>query len=349
MADERDAPADVPAPPPEPDAPDAPGAEEFETLQLVADEWDGELARDSADYIRWVQAALNRVSGAGLVVDGISGTLTRAAVRSFQSRQRLAVDGIVGPLTEAALLRAGASPLPGGAVPANPRPPSRAPSAAPRPAPRPAPGTAPTAGAVPESVLTALLPAFVPYRYANNVFYPWALPGVSLPQAPPHQIDCCTFVEALTVGAWAKHRGTSFQWSSARHAQMMIMGTDLYSPVAAMVESGMATAVPAGQPPTAWCVGQGWGSSSGHTFIIVARHAPSDRVLTLEANKAYGLDGVGCRRFGNLSQLPGGRPPARWWEDPAAPTWSEMLAFYSKGVKLAKLNVANPVWAGLTG
>src|SRR5262249_3831333 len=32
--------------------------------------------------------------------------------------------------------------------------------------------------------------------------------------------------------------------------------------------------------------GQGWRTStSGHTFIVVARHAPSDRVLTLEANR----------------------------------------------------------------
>ena len=318
----------------------APAPEELETLDLEDGEWEAEVDRGSRDYVRWVQAGLNRISGAGLAVDGISGSMTKSAVRSFQTRQRLAADGIVGPQTEAALVRAGAGNPPGSGTPALAPPLSTTPVAAPR-------GT--SRFAVAESAITALLPAFTPYTYDfRATYYPWALPGVTLPLAPPHLINCCTCVEAVLVGAWVKQHGAAFQWNSTRHGQMMITGSDLFSPVAAVVESGMGVALPDGQAPTAWCVAQGWRSStSGHTFIIVARHAPSDRVLTLEANQAYSLNGVGCRKFGNLRDLPGGRPPPRWWESASAPTWQELRSTYAQGLKLAQLNVQNPTWAGL--
>lgn len=88
-------------------------------------EWEGEVNRSSRDYIMWVQQALNRLMGLRLVVDGISGTQTRSAVRSFQQQRGLTVDGIVGPQTEQALIAAGAGNPPGG---------SGAPSVTPPPA-----------------------------------------------------------------------------------------------------------------------------------------------------------------------------------------------------------------------
>jgi peptidoglycan hydrolase-like protein with peptidoglycan-binding domain len=72
--------------------------------------------RSSPDYVMWVQRSLNRLLGSGLAVDGISGPMTRSAVRDFQARKRLVVDGIVGPVTEAALVAAGAGQPPGGVV-----------------------------------------------------------------------------------------------------------------------------------------------------------------------------------------------------------------------------------------
>jgi hypothetical protein len=73
----------------------------------------GEVNRSSRDYIRWVQQSLNRILGLQLAVDGISGTQTRSAIRSFQKQRGLAVDGIVGKQTEAALITAGAGRPPG--------------------------------------------------------------------------------------------------------------------------------------------------------------------------------------------------------------------------------------------
>lgn len=71
--------------------------------------------RSDPAYVRWVQQALNRVARAGLVEDGIFGSKTSAAVRSFQRSRALTTDGVVGAQTEAALVSAGA-----------PRPPSSA-------------------------------------------------------------------------------------------------------------------------------------------------------------------------------------------------------------------------------
>jgi peptidoglycan hydrolase-like protein with peptidoglycan-binding domain len=97
-------------------------------FEFLGSEWEGEVNRSSSGYIRWVQASLNRLQRLGLAEDGISGPLTRSAVRSFQSRKGLEVDGIVGPVTEAALVAAGAGQPPGFK-------PVAPPSAGPRPAP----------------------------------------------------------------------------------------------------------------------------------------------------------------------------------------------------------------------
>jgi phosphatidylserine/phosphatidylglycerophosphate/cardiolipin synthase-like enzyme/outer membrane protein OmpA-like peptidoglycan-associated protein len=104
---------------------------EFESDEA---DWQGEVNRSSRDYIKWVQQSLNRSLGLRLTVDGISGTQTRSAVRSFQQQRGLAVDGIVGPQTEQALIAAGAGSPPGSStagVGAG-RPPSYIPAVAPK-------------------------------------------------------------------------------------------------------------------------------------------------------------------------------------------------------------------------
>jgi peptidoglycan hydrolase-like protein with peptidoglycan-binding domain len=304
-------------------------------------EWESEINRSTREYIMWVQRSLNKLLGLSLAVDGISGTMTKSAVRSFQDQRGLAADGIVGPLTEASLVAAGADQPPGSISPGLP---STAPAPVVSPSARPRLN-------VPESALTALLPAFAGYTYdLRNPRYPRPLPGVSVPQAPPLQTNCCCFAESFFVDAFARHHGTTFQWSSERHNQMMILAdfSDRFSPVTAVVQAGMATPIAEGAPPSAWSLVQGWRSStSGHTFIVVAYHAPTKRVLTLEANNAYLLNGVGCRNFGNLRDLPGGRPPSRWWEDPRAPTWPSLEATYGYGIKMAKLGVTGLSWSGL--
>ena len=57
----------------------------------------------TGDAVRRLQRALRRTPILGLVVDGVFGPTTEAAVRDFQQSAGLAVDGLVGPLTWAAL------------------------------------------------------------------------------------------------------------------------------------------------------------------------------------------------------------------------------------------------------
>lgn len=315
----------------------------FEALVLDAPDWEGEISRSSRDYVRWLQDSLNRIDGTRLVVDGISGAMTRSAVRAFQSKRGLAADGVVGPQTEAALIRAGAAQPPGSSVAA-------APASAPVPYTQPR-----TRLQVPESAITSLLPVFSSYIYGDGR-YPWQVPGVRADKVgPPEQTNCCCFAEALLWRAWSQRHGNAFAWNQHLHEQFTIQvwPRDRFGPVNAAVQAGMAVELPEGAAPTSWCLAQGWkgDTTGGHTFIIVARHAPTDRMLLLESNDStsYRVTGVGYRKFGNLSQFPGCRPPARWWEDPNAPTWSYLRNQCTYGIKLGLLGVTGASWAGLPG
>jgi peptidoglycan hydrolase-like protein with peptidoglycan-binding domain len=60
----------------------------------------------SGANVQRVQGLLNFLGAAQplLVVDGLFGPMTRAAVVQFQTRSGLVADGIVGPLTSRALI-----------------------------------------------------------------------------------------------------------------------------------------------------------------------------------------------------------------------------------------------------
>src|SRR5262245_5596919 len=107
--------------PPMDTVPEDPSAQQPGTDQ--DSELESEVDRGSYDYAVWVQRSLNRLMGLRLVEDGIIGTLTRSAIRSFQERYGLLVDGIVGPQTEGALIKAGAAPPPGDVSSYPPAPP----------------------------------------------------------------------------------------------------------------------------------------------------------------------------------------------------------------------------------
>ncbi|WP_197430181.1 peptidoglycan-binding protein [Auraticoccus cholistanensis] len=58
---------------------------------------------DTGQAVRDAQTLLNQKGGYGLVVDGVFGPATTAAVRDIQARNGLTVDGVVGPRTWAVL------------------------------------------------------------------------------------------------------------------------------------------------------------------------------------------------------------------------------------------------------
>jgi hypothetical protein len=216
----------------------------------------------------------------------------------------------------------------------------------------------PTKLSVQEAEIVKLLPSFKGYTYGfaskgQEPRYPFTLPGVSVQQAPPKQNDCCTFVEALLVKAWANTHGSKFAWSLDRHKQMMIQDPDhLYSPVTAVIEAGMAKAVSSTtQSPPPWTLVQGWHTLkplSGHTFLVVAVDPATSRVLTLESNFTYGLNGPGFRELGDLDTFPTLHPGKDWAKDSSLWTWSKFVSTYPHR-QLARLNVLSPTWAGSGG
>ncbi len=203
-------------------------------------------------------------------------------------------------------------------------------------------------GAIPESALLEQLDAFSEFSYdLDDARYPYPLKGVNVPQAPPKTNNCCTFVEALLAKAWAD-QAVNFDWSPRLHRQMMIMSSDdFFSPVTAAVESGMAVAVlDPDAPPHPWTIIQGWRHQwrSGHTFLIIDHHEETDRVLTLESNSGYKLNGVGFRAIGNLRDF-GGAPPDQWWNIESLWTWKRVCSTY-RFRQQASLKVKDRKWSG---
>lgn len=203
--------------------------------------------------------------------------------------------------------------------------------------------------AVPEEALLKLLPEFEDFTYdLDEARYPFSLPGVRLPLAPPQKNNCCTFVEALLVRAWGNHH-ENFKWGPKRHSQMMIISDDdFYSPITAVVRKKMAVAVTdPDTPPHPWTVLQGWRKRwrGGHTFIIVDHHEPTDRVLTLESNSSYRLNGVGFRSIGNLRNFDS-QVPDHWWEQGDLWTWERIQATY-RHRRQGWLKVRNRSWSQL--
>lgn len=201
---------------------------------------------------------------------------------------------------------------------------------------------------VPESALVDALALFRGYAYAlQGTVYPKVLPGnpkvrVAGP-TPPWTTNCVTFVEALLVYAW-QQASPGFTWNEHRHGQMMIFSlTDRYSPVTAVIEMGMGVAVDDRVLPAAWTIVQGWRKDGGgHCFLVVDADAVTDRVLVLEANHAFGLNGVGFRNLGPIEVNPNG-PGPRWMERREAPTWTQVRAYYPE-MRAARLAVRGVQW-----
>jgi hypothetical protein len=199
-----------------------------------------------------------------------------------------------------------------------------------------------------ESFLLKRLRDFADFTYTkSDAHYPWPLPGVKVP-TQKRQNNCCTFVEALVVKAWEDAVGERLQWNLMRHQQMMINGpgNDIYSPVTALVEAGIAVRVESSRkaPPPPWTVIQGWRSQSplsgGHTFILVGHR--NGKVLTLESNESFGLKGVGFRGLGHAERF-GFSPPPRWWEKAEVWDWEKLRTTYPHH-QLARLKVDSLQW-----
>lgn len=176
---------------------------------------------------------------------------------------------------------------------------------------------------IPARKLLALVDAFRRYRYsAVQVGYPWPLPGLHLPlvaKGAPRATNCVCFLEALLVRAFGLD-----EWGVDMHRAFMVQGSDKFGPVHAAIESGMADPILDQEWPGDWRLVQGWRpDGGGHAFVVV-RTEGDGRLLILEANRAYGLDGVGYRDVGDRWGLGEALLPA----SPSTWTWDRLRSTY---------------------
>jgi len=197
-----------------------------------------------------------------------------------------------------------------------------------------------------ESYLIDRIKDFKNFSYnRDDGWYPYELPDVSVPQALPKQNNCSTMVEGLAIKAWKDARGDDFTWSLAKHNWMMITSTDYYySPVTETVASGMGVEIDADELPP-WTLVQGWRTqwSGGHNFFIVDVHPDTERILTLESNKAYEMDGPGFRMLGDIDNFEDFNPGKDWWKEAKLWTWRKFKETYPHR-KMARLKVHDQRW-----
>lgn len=203
-------------------------------------------------------------------------------------------------------------------------------------------------GAIDEALLVQRIRQFAGFRYSltDPHYLDQPIEGSNdYKLVPPRQNNCCVFVEDLVMGAF-RAAGVKVPWTKTSHKQAMIAyWDDLFSPVTAYVEAGVAVRLEDPRAlPAPWTVCQGWGPTSGHTFMVLDVHRPTRKVCTIESNNAKGMDGPGMRALGDLDSLLDG-PPENWWERDGVPTWEELHKTYSKGIEGARLKVTNLRWA----
>ncbi|TQM61943.1 rubredoxin [Humibacillus xanthopallidus] len=168
---------------------------------------------------------------------------------------------------------------------------------------------------------------YTPYRDPNDhdkgrfvPQYPFEI-GITLKLDPGHPVpatydDCCTFVEALLVRGWRDAAVAPFTWGAAQHGRAMIdrPAEKPFSPVEVLQDAGIADAVDADELPPPWTAVQTWRdvpyldedkkrktTRAGHTLLIVDVHPETGRLLTLESNRSFGLNGPGFRSLGGVS------------------------------------------------
>jgi hypothetical protein len=126
---------------------------------------------------------------------------------------------------------------------------------------------------------------------------------------------------------------------------------DPFSPITAITESGMGAAVADPDAlPEPWTAVQAWkrgpddgGWGGGHTFLVLDTHPATRRILTLESNNFYGMDGPGFRAVGDLDDFSAQNPGPRWHEAGGVWTWENFRQVYPH-MKLAKLAVTHAGW-----
>jgi hypothetical protein len=235
-------------------------------------------------------------------VDGVFGSGTEKQVKGFQSANSLTSDGIVGSKTWAALEAGSVEPqltLP-----------------------------------VDFQTVADLFPQMMPQKYRlHDAQCPSNPPGITLKNIGDEWTNCVQFTAWLLSYSFSGVRFSGAQWklwmvSIPDQGNVPIVPN--WGPKVAL-EWGVATTAP---ERGAYLI-QYFTSTGGHSLIVVDRDPETDKILTLESNSAFGLDGAGWGEIGNLRDV---LNPGLSWREKVTQTWESR--FGSKiAVHMARLEI----------
>ena len=196
-----------------------------------------------------------------------------------------------------------------------------------------------------ENELLQQLARFKDYRYRNEGSYLVRYPiPVKLTNkmiqggSTSALLDCSSFIESFIIGGFQRILGDQLILTPEQHRQLMIIGEENKpdSPIHLFTDLGLGTSYTAKEndhyqkitpdklnKTLAWSVFQGWRENgAGHIFLIYKSKIENRRPkhLILECNKAYNLNGVGIRNFGNFdtdrfAAILTGDVPDQYWVD----------------------------------
>jgi len=140
-------------------------------------------------------------------------------------------------------------------------------------------------------------------------------PGVSLQKLGYETSNCVLFTSWIISKAFAGVKFTKDQWSEwmVANSPPKVLPVPGYGPKVCL-EWDIATTAPGLGPYLI----QYFTETGGHSLIVVQHDLKTDKILTLESNKAFKLDGVGWADIGNLRDIPN---PGTKWTKKVTQTW----------------------------
>lgn len=241
-------------------------------------------------------------AGYSTAVDGVFGSGTEKQVKAFQSANGLTADGIVGDKTWAAL--EGASIDPQLSLP------------------------------IDFQTVADLFPQMMPQQYRlHDAQCPSNPPGVKLKNIGDEWTNCVQFTSWLLAYSFRGVQFSGDQWS-----RWMVGGSLQGTPPIVpnwgpkvILEWGCGTTAPT---RGAYLI-QYFTSTGGHSLIVVDRDPATDKILTLESNSGFGLNGAGWGEIGNLRDV---LNPGLSWTEKVSQTWESR--FGSKvAVHMVRLSI----------
>ena len=237
--------------------------------------------------------------GYSLVADGIFGAGTESAVKSFQEASGLTADGIVGPSTWSAL--------------DSEQKPSEL---------------------VEWSDVVELLPQMLPQQYQlSKAQCPSQPIGVSVKRIGQQTTNCVLFTAWVLCHAFKKPFSSS-QWKSwmVSEEPSGVPQVPGYGPRVVM-DWDCGTTEFKGGP---WLV-QYFTNTGGHSMLVVAHHEETGKILTLESNSSFGLNGCGWGDIGNLRDC---FNPGPNWHEKVTQTWASRLDS-KRAVHVVQLDISS--------